>query len=152
MGDQSLIENYFVNEINLAIRNLKLKEKSINDLYYEIQTIEKTVIIGDIEDVLINFIDLRIFLSKCDDPYDEPDSIWQIETPYIISYSSDIDDYSLLINFPDFIINEDIDGLYNATGMYNLTFKKLIKTLNSMKKVDMSKIDINDGDDFTYCD
>jgi ssDNA-specific exonuclease RecJ len=95
---------------------------------------------------------LRIFLTKCDDPYDEPDSIWQIETPYIISYSSDIDDYSLLINFPDFIINEDIDGLYNATGMNNLTFKKLIKTLNSLKKVDMSKVDINDGDDFTYCD
>jgi hypothetical protein len=58
----------------------------------------------------------------------------------------------LLTNFPNHRLDEDADNMNNDTGIRNLTFDELVETFNKMKVKDMSKFDIEDGDDFTYFD
>ena len=148
--EQSDFYKFFIKKTEEVLLNLDIKDKSIYDFYYDLETIESTIIIGDKENVLLNFAEIRIYSNKCEDQDDEHDSLGEIETPFIISYSSEIEDYILLTNFPKYRINEDAENMNNATVIRNLTFDELVVTFKEMKEIDMSKIEINDSDNFTY--
>ena len=150
--EQSDFYKFFIKKIEKILLSLDMKNKSIYDFYYDIETIETTIIIEDKENILLNFAEIRIYSNKCEDQDDEHDSLGEIETPFIISFSSEIEDYILLTNFPNHRLDEDADNMNNDTGIRNLTFDELVETFNKMKVKDMSKFDIEDGDDFTYFD
>jgi antitoxin component YwqK of YwqJK toxin-antitoxin module len=150
--EQSDFYKFFIKKIEKFLLSLDIKNKSIYDFYYDIETIETTIIIEDKENILLNFAEIRIYSNKCEDQDDEHDSLGEIETPFIISFSSEIEDYILLTNFPNHRLDEDADNMNNDTGIRNLTFDELVETFNKMKVKDMSKFDIEDGDDFTYFD
>lgn len=150
MKNEENFEEFFLIKMEEFLLNRDIKDKSIYDFFYDLEIIDTTIITGDKENILLNFIEVRIYSNKCEDPYEEHHSIGEIETPFIISYSSEIEDYILLLNFPRYIIDEDSDNMNHNTGIRNLTFNELVDTFNKMKVIDMSKIEINDSDNFTY--
>ena len=133
------IENYLIEEIQKLVQN-----KSMNDLFYNIESLETSIIIENIGNVDVSLREIRIYDLKEKDREWMCDSIGEFITPYIFSYSDKFDDYVLFENFPIYDIDEDSDQMCNDVGQTDLTFDELISYFKEIKnRIEEQKLLVN---------
>jgi hypothetical protein len=152
MGKINIIESYLIEEIQKFFQNQTTLNKKMEDVFYELERYETSIIIKKTGSVKASLRGIRIYEFKWDERDWFSDPIGDFLTPYIFSYSKKINDYVIIENFPKYEIDETSDGMYFDVGMNDLTFKELISYFKKIKKIDVSKIEIEEEDDLTQCD
>ena len=152
MGSVNKIENELVLEIQKIFKNQTTLNKKMEDVFYELESYETSIIIKKIGSIDVSLIGIRIYELKSNERDWLSDSVGDFLTPYIFSYSNKINDYVIIEDFPKYKIDETSDGMYNDLGMNDLTFRELISYFKKIKKINISKIEIVDGDDLTQCE
>ena len=152
MGKINIIENDLIEQIQEIFKNQTTLNKKMEDVFYEVERYETSIIIKNIGSVDVSLRGIRIYELKSNERDWISDSIGDFFTPYIFSYSKQIKDYVIIEDFPKYEIDEDSDGMYYDLGMNDLTFKELISYFKKIKKINSSKIEIEDEGDLTDCD
>lgn len=152
MGSVNKIENELVLEIQKFFQNQTTLNKKMEDVFYELESYETSIIIKKIGSIDVSLIGIRIYELKSNERDWLSDSVGDFLTPYIFSYSNKYNDYVIIEDFPKYKIDKTSDGIYNDLGMNDLTFRELISYFKKIKKINISKIEIVDGDDLTQCD
>lgn len=152
MGKINIIENDLIEQIQEIFKNQTTLNKKMEDVFYEVERYETSIIIKNIGSVDVSLRGIRIYELKSNERDWISDSIGDFFTPYIFSYSKKIKDYVIIEDFPKYEIDEDSDGMYYDLGMNDLTFKELISYFKKIKKINSSKIEIEDEGDLTDCD
>jgi hypothetical protein len=152
MGSVNKIENDLIEQIQEIFENQTTLNKKMEDVFYEVERYETSIIIKNIGSVDVSLRGIRIYELKSNERDWLSDSIGDFFTPYIFSYSKKFKDYVIIEDFPKYEIDEDSDGMYYDAGMNDLTFKELISYFKKIKKINSSKIEIEDEGDLTYCD
>ncbi len=153
------IKNQLIDNINYQLDENYEIDKNVNDLFYELDVYNATIYVTELKkNKVVNTIVINIFKSKTEERKNESDSLISgFSTKYLLSFSKELNDYVILDNFPVFEIefeDEDDEVFFEKvnTVKKDLTFDELILSLSKIKRLDASKIGIDDKVDLRLCD
>ena len=159
MENTNSIKNQLIDNINYQLDENYEMDNDVNDLFYELDVYNATIYVTELKkNKIVNTIVINIFKSKTEDRKNESDSLISgFSTQYLLSFSKELNDYVMLDNFPLFEIEfeEEEDEVFFEkvnTVKKDLTFDELIFNLLEIKRLDASKIGIDDKVDLRLCD
>jgi hypothetical protein len=149
------IKKNLTEQIQLRLYDEYYRDKKVNDLFYNLDLYKQSILLESDEIKVVYTISITFFESKI-----EHDSYISGFMPYyLFTFSNEEKNYVMINNFPFFewleIDEEDEEELFFKkvnTLKTALTFEELILYFKEIKKIDLSKIGIEDKDDWTHFD